>query len=82
MPISVFRNPERRRSCPRSAGRSPCCTPCWITDFISAAQLLQQKIGIDLTPEEISHTALMSDIENGNFQLALDNLYGGPTPYR
>jgi hypothetical protein len=75
-------NPERRRSCPRSAGRSPCCILCWITDFISAAQLLQQKIGIDLKPEEISHTALMSDIENGNFQLALDNLYGDPTPYR
>jgi hypothetical protein len=37
---------------------------------------------IDLKPAEISHTALMSDIENANFQLALDNLYGGPTPYR
>ena len=73
MPISGFRKGTRNgvevvRD--RPAGH---LAACWITDFISAAQLLQQKIGIDLTPEEISHAALMSDIENGNFQLALDN---------
>ena len=73
MPISGFRKGTRNgvevvRD--RPAGH---LAACWITDFLSAAQLLQQKIGIDLTPEEISHAALMSDIENGNFQLALDN---------
>jgi hypothetical protein len=73
MPISGFRKGTRNgvevvRD--RPAGH---LAACWNTDFLSAAQLLQQKIGIDLTPEEISHAALMSDIENGNFQLALDN---------
>ena len=53
-----------------------------LTDTKTLAHLLKYDSVLGNLHEEISHTALMSDIENGNFQLALDNLYGDPTPYR
>ncbi|WP_242687021.1 MULTISPECIES: ABC transporter substrate-binding protein [unclassified Actinopolyspora] len=54
------------------------------TDYISTANVLRQqleKIGIELIPREVSYAAFTADRNNGEFQLAIDNLYGGPDPY-
>ncbi|MGJ7908102.1 ABC transporter substrate-binding protein [Actinopolyspora sp. H202] len=54
------------------------------TDYISAANVMRQqleKIGIELIPREVSYAAFTADRNNGEFQLAIDNLYGGPDPY-
>jgi peptide/nickel transport system substrate-binding protein len=54
------------------------------TDYISALQVMKQqyaKVGIDLEAQELSFAAWSSDRNNGNFELVMDNLYGGPTPY-
>ncbi|WP_258175107.1 ABC transporter substrate-binding protein [Actinopolyspora mortivallis] len=54
------------------------------TDYISAAAVMRRQlseVGVELNPEEVSYAAFTAERNNGEFELALDNLYGGPIPY-
>ncbi|AOS62576.1 ABC transporter substrate-binding protein [Actinoalloteichus hymeniacidonis] len=54
------------------------------TDQIATLDVMRQQlaeIGIDLAPREVSHASFVADRDNGNFELVIDNLYGGATPF-
>ena len=54
------------------------------TDYISALQTMQQqyqKVGIELKPQQQSYASYTADRGSGNFDLVIDSVYGGPTPY-
>ncbi|QNK79249.1 ABC transporter substrate-binding protein [Nakamurella sp. PAMC28650] len=58
--------------------------PSGYSDWVAALQVMQQQlkaVGIDLRPTGVSNTAWNSDLNSGNFTFALQNLFGGPTPY-
>ncbi|APU13838.1 ABC transporter substrate-binding protein [Actinoalloteichus fjordicus] len=54
------------------------------TDQIAALDVMRQQlaeVGIDLQPREVSFASFVADRDNGNFELVIDNLYGGVTPF-
>ena len=58
--------------------------PSGYSDWVASLQVMQQELksaGIDLKPTGVSNTAWNSDLLSGNFVFAMNNLYGGPTPY-
>jgi peptide/nickel transport system substrate-binding protein len=54
------------------------------TDQIAALETLQQqlrKIGIELQPQQEAYASFTANRGNGEFDLVIDNAYGGPEPY-
>jgi peptide/nickel transport system substrate-binding protein len=54
------------------------------TDYIAALQAMEQqykKIGIELKPQQVSWASFTDQRNKGDYQLAMDSVYGGPVPY-
>jgi peptide/nickel transport system substrate-binding protein len=54
------------------------------SDYISALQAMQQqykKVGIEVKPQQVSYASFTNDRNMGNYDLVMDSVYGGPTPY-
>jgi peptide/nickel transport system substrate-binding protein len=55
------------------------------SDWVASVQVIQadlKKVGIEITPENLSSTTYDADNYNGKYQLSYNgNLSGGPTPY-
>ena len=54
------------------------------SDWVAAVNVIQQDlkaVGISLTPDNLSNTTWLSDLDTGRYQLAYSWDSGGPTPY-
>ena len=54
------------------------------SDWVAAVNVIQQDlkaVGISITPENLSNTTWLSELDTGRYQLAYSWDSGGPTPY-
>jgi peptide/nickel transport system substrate-binding protein len=54
------------------------------SDWVASVKVVQSElmaVGIRITPQNLSNTTFLSDVEDGHFQLAYDWDSGGPGPY-
>jgi peptide/nickel transport system substrate-binding protein len=54
------------------------------SDWVAAVNVIQanlKAVGIQLTPNNLSQTTWVNDVQNGHYQLAYESETGGPGPY-